>query len=120
MYRPVKGVPGEIINAQNEGLQGDIYVQKGEYAAAIDHFRRAVDVSENILTAPLYLKKLGLALEATGDYAGALVAYKRVADDFASTVEGRDIAKYVAAAQQRVGGAAPVAEVEVVEETPAE
>jgi tetratricopeptide (TPR) repeat protein len=100
-YRAVRGTPGELINAQNEGLKGDIYVQKGEYATAVTHFRKAVDASGNSLTAPAYLKKLGLALEATEDYAGAVVAYQRIADDYASSIEARDIAGYVAAAKQK-------------------
>lgn len=101
-YRATKGVPNEIINAQNEGLKGDIYVQKGEYATAVTHFRKAVDVSDNSLTAPAYLKKLGLALEATGDYAGAVAAYRRVADEFPMSLEGRDIEKYASAAEQKM------------------
>jgi tetratricopeptide (TPR) repeat protein len=101
-YRAVRGVPGEIINAQNEGLKGDIYVQKGEYATAVTHFRKAVDASENALTAPAYLKKLGLALEATEDYAGAAAAYQRIADDYATSIEARDIAGYVTSAQQKI------------------
>ena len=34
-YKPAKGIPAEIVNAQNIGLQGDIAVEKGDYAAAI-------------------------------------------------------------------------------------
>ena len=101
-YRAVKGAPGEIITAQNEGLKGDIYVQKGDYAAAAEHFRKAVDASKNSLTAPMYLKKLGLVFEQTGDWAGAVAAYERIADDYASSTEARDIAGYVAAAKQHL------------------
>ncbi|MDR2890448.1 MAG: tetratricopeptide repeat protein [Alistipes sp.] len=101
-YKAVKGVPGGIINAQNEGLRGDIYVQKGEYATAIDHFRRAVEASDNSLSTPTYLKKLGLALEATGDYAAASVAYRRVKDEFPMSLEGRDIEKFASAAEQKI------------------
>jgi tetratricopeptide (TPR) repeat protein len=101
-YRASRGVPNEIINAQNEGLKGDIYVQKGDYATAVGHFRSAVDVSDNSLTAPLYLKKLGIALEATGDYAGAVAAYRRISDNFPTSLEARDIEKYASAAEQRM------------------
>ncbi|MDR1671134.1 MAG: tetratricopeptide repeat protein [Alistipes sp.] len=100
-YRAVRGVPGQVINAQNEGLKGDVYVQKGDHAAAVTHFRRAVDAADNILTTPLYLKKLGLALEATGDYSAATAAYRRVADDYPSSLEARDIEKFASAAEQK-------------------
>ncbi len=101
-YRAAKGVTGEVINAENEGLKGDIYVQKGDYAAAAGHFRAAVDAADNILTTPMYLKKLGLALEAAGDYAGAVAAYKRVTDRYPSSLEARDIEKLAAAAEQKM------------------
>ncbi len=101
-YRAAKGVTGEVINAENEGLKGDIYVQKGDYAAAVGHFRAAVDAADNILTTPMYLKKLGLALEATGDYAAAVAAYKRVTDNYPSSLEARDIEKLAAAAEQKL------------------
>jgi tetratricopeptide (TPR) repeat protein len=101
-YRAVKGVPGALVNAENEGLKGDVYVQKGDYAAAVGHFRKAVSAADNILTTPMYLKKLGLALEATGDYAAAVEAYKRVSEDYSTSYEARDIDKFVAAAEQKL------------------
>ncbi len=101
-YKPTKGSPNTIINAQNEGLKGDIYVQKGDYATAINHFRKAVDASDNVLTTPIYLKKLGLALEATGDYAAAVKEYRRVADDYPTSLEARDIERFAAAAEQKL------------------
>ena len=101
-YRAVRGVTGAIVNAENEGLKGDVYVQKGDYATAAGHFRKAADVDDNILTTPMYLKKLGLALEAAGDYAGAVAAYKQVSDKYPASLEARDIDKFSAAAEQKL------------------
>ena len=100
-YRAVSGVSGEIVNAENEGLKGDVYVQKGDYAAAASHFNKAVAATDNILTTPMYLKKLGLALEAAGDYAGAIAAYKRVSDEYSTSFEASDIRKLISAAEQK-------------------
>jgi tetratricopeptide (TPR) repeat protein len=101
-YRAVRGVAGSVVNAQNEGLKGDVYVQKGDNVAAVKHFRNAVDAADNILTTPLYLKKLGLALEATGDYAGAVAAYRSVTEKYPSSLEARDIEKLASAAEQKL------------------
>lgn len=101
-YRATRGVPGAVVNAENEGLKGDVYVQKGDYAAAAGHFRKAVSAADNILTTPMYLKKLGLALEAAGDYTGAVAAYKQVSDKYPSSLEARDIEKFAAAAEQKL------------------
>lgn len=101
-YRATRGVPNTIVNAQNEGLQGDIHVQKGDFETAVRHYNRAVDAAGNILTTPTYLKKLGLAYESLNDYASAVAAYRRIADDYPSSLEARDIEKFASAAQQRM------------------
>jgi tetratricopeptide (TPR) repeat protein len=101
-YKATKGVPNALINAQNEGLKGDIYVDKDDIATAITHYLRAIDASDNVLTAPIYLKKLGMAYEATGNYAEAVKAYRRVADDYPASMEARDIEKYASAAEQKL------------------
>ena len=73
-YKPAKGIPAEIVNAQNIGLQGDIAVEKGDYAAAIKLFEKAAKVSDNNLTAPMYLRKAALASQCHGQQrAGARI-----------------------------------------------
>jgi tetratricopeptide (TPR) repeat protein len=101
-YKATKGAPNGLVNAQNEGLKGDIYVDKDDLASAVTHYRRAVEVSDNALTAPTYLKKMGLVLEAQGNYAEAVKAYRRIADDYSTSLEARDIEKYVSAAEQKL------------------
>lgn len=101
-YKATKGIPNGIVNAQNEGLKGDAYVQKGDVQSAIEHYRKAVKASDNVLTAPIYLKKLGLAYEAAGNYAEAVKSYRRVADDYPTSLEARDIEKFAAAAEQKL------------------
>ena len=41
-YSPVKGLPGALVNAQNYGLQGDVAVERQDYAKAVDFYRKAV------------------------------------------------------------------------------
>ncbi len=100
-YNPTKGVPNALINAQNVGLRGDAHVQKGEYEKAVGCFKDAAGYT-NSLTTPVYLKKLGLAMEQTGDLAGALEAYQRISVDYASSLEARDIEKYISGVKQRL------------------
>ena len=56
-YSPVKGLPGALVNAQNYGLQGDVAVERQDYAKAVDFYRKAVKAADNNLTAPMYLRK---------------------------------------------------------------
>lgn len=98
-YKPTKGAAAEIINAQNLGLQGDIYVEKGDLKKGAEFYNKAVGASNNSLTAPYYLKKLGGIYEAQGDKAGALKAYRTILDSYAQSLEARDIEKYIGTIQ---------------------
>lgn len=94
-YDATSGAPAEIINAQNLGLQGDILADGGDLQKAANLYRKAVEVSDNSLTAPCYLKKLGLVEEALGNTTAALAAYQRIADEFGTSLEARDIDLYI-------------------------
>lgn len=100
-YSEVKGAPGALINAQNFGLQGDINVQKGDYAKATKLFEKAVSASDNSFTAPYYLKKLGLVYQKLGDGTAAVAAFQRIADEFPSSMEARDIEKFIGQQEQK-------------------
>lgn len=100
-YKATKGAPNAVINAQNIGLQGDIYSQKGEYQKAADMYQKAANVSDNSLTAPYYLYKLGLAYGKLGKSTEAKAAFERITDEYPSSMEGRDIQKYISAEEQK-------------------
>ena len=88
--------------AQNCGLQGDAYAQLENYAEAVRMYEKAVDASDNSLSAPYYLKKAGGVYEKLGDYAKALAAYERISDDYPASMEARDIQKYIGRIQQQM------------------
>lgn len=98
-YKAVSGVPGGIVNAENLGLQGDIWVGKGDNAKAADLFARAAKAGNDELTTPLYLKKQGLALAAAGRGEEAIAAYQRILDDYPASIEAQDVEKYIGAAE---------------------
>lgn len=99
-YKSTKGIPNAVINAQSYGLQGDIMCDEQNYEGAVAMYKKAVSESDNSLTAPMYLKKMGLAYEALGNYAEALAAYKTIEDKYPTSMEGRDITKYIGAVEQ--------------------
>lgn len=99
-FRTVSGIPGGLITAQNYGLQGDANAQLKNYKEAVSLYEKAVAASENTLTAPFYLKKAGLVYEALGNPAKALEIYRRISIDYATSLEARDIQKYIGAAEQ--------------------
>ncbi len=94
-YRPVSGIPGAIVNAQNLGLQGDVAVEQQDYARALKFYDKAVRASDNPLTAPLYLRKAGLAAKAAGDEALSTAYYQRILDTYPATAEAREAEKLI-------------------------
>ncbi|MCD8073339.1 MAG: tetratricopeptide repeat protein, partial [Alistipes sp.] len=100
-YKTTKGVPNEMINAQNFGLQGDIHVQRGEYEKAADMYSKAVAAGDNSLTTPYYLKKLSTVYDKLGRSGDALKALERILDQYPMSVEGRDIEKFIGTQEQK-------------------
>ena len=94
-------VPSALLAAQNYGLRGDVYVQMGDYAEAAKSYAQAVATSSDPLTAPYYLKKAGEVYEKLGDNAKALAAYEAVEVDYPTSMEARDIQKYIGRIQQQ-------------------
>ncbi len=95
-YSPVKGLPGEIVNAQNLGLQGDIAVEQENYEEAVKLFAKAVKASDNIYTTPLYLRKQGLALKALGRNAEATAAFEAILANYPASMDAREAEKLIA------------------------
>ncbi|MBP3497880.1 MAG: hypothetical protein J6K33_08615 [Alistipes sp.] len=92
-YDAVDELAGEVVNAQNLGLRGDIAVEKGEYEAAVALYKKAVAASKNIYTAPLYLYKQILAYAALGNKAEAQKCFETLQANYPMAVEVRDAEK---------------------------
>ena len=92
-YSAVKGIPGQIINAQNLGLQGDVAVEQQDYARAAKYFRQAAKASDNNLTAPLYLYKAALAEQAQGHATEAAKLLEEILASYPMSMEAREAEK---------------------------
>ena len=99
-FSPVKGLPGALVNAQNYGLQGDVAVEQGDYAAAVKFYEKAIAAADNNMTAPLYLRKAGLAEKAHGNNAGAAAYFQRILDTYPSSMEAREAEKLLGSINQ--------------------
>ena len=92
-YHPVKGIPGAIVNAQNLGLQGDVAVEQQDYARALKFYDKAVKASDNQMTAPLYLRKAGLAEQAQGNNEKAAAFYEQILTSYPASTDAREAEK---------------------------
>lgn len=92
-YSAVDGLPGEVLNAQNLGLRGDVAVEKGDLKGAAALFGKAAKASNNNYTAPLYLYKKALALVALNDKAGVQECYDTLKAKYPQATETRETEK---------------------------
>ena len=92
-FNKVKGIPGEIVNAMAAGLKGDIAVEKGDNAAAAAAFEAAAKLSDNMYTAPLYLRKAAQAYTAAGNEAKAQECLDIVLDKYPASAEANEALK---------------------------
>lgn len=92
-FSNVKGIPGEIVNAMAAGLKGDIAVEKGDNAAAAAAFEAAANISDNLYTTPLYLRKAAQAYFAIGDEAKAQHCLDIILDKYAASPEAGNALK---------------------------
>jgi len=85
------------------GAIGDAHMELGQTDEAISYYQQAADENKNNFTAPLFLKKAGLAYEEKGNYADAVKIYERIKIDFPETDQGKEIDKYIAHAKALIG-----------------
>lgn len=84
----------QIISLQAKALIGDAYVELGQLDKAISSYKSAM-TSENTLTTPFVLLKLGLVYEMQKNNTEALNCYKRIKTEFPASQEYREIEKYI-------------------------
>ncbi len=94
-FSAVKGLPGAIINAQNLGLQGDIAVDQQDYAKAMKFYEKAIKAADNNMTAPMFLRKAGLAAQAAGNAEQATAYFEEIITSYPASMEARDAEKFI-------------------------
>lgn len=100
-FASVDGAMGVIITAQNYGLTGDAYVELGDLENGLKMYEKAVATSDNIDTAPTYLKKAALVNENLGNSAAAVEQYNKIKFGYPTSFLARDIDRYIALAEQK-------------------
>jgi tetratricopeptide (TPR) repeat protein len=81
------------------GAIGDAYMELGAVEEAVSQYEKAAKNKPNDFTTPYYLFKAGLAYEDLGDYNSALNVYNTIKTEYLTSIEGREIDKYLARAK---------------------
>jgi TolA-binding protein len=92
----------QVTSALKLGAIGDAYMELNDMDEAISYYEKASKENANNFTSPIFLMKLGIALEMKGNYDDAAEVYKRIKKDYPTTTEGQQADKYLARAEARV------------------
>lgn len=79
-----------------EGAKGDAYLELGETNKALAAYKKAFKSTENELTSPVYMMKAANLMESEGQLSDALKLYQDIKENYPSSAEGRNVAKYIA------------------------
>lgn len=93
----------DLVGPLATGLQGDAYVELNDIEKGASLYIKAAGQSKNRLTAPIFLKKAGIAFEELKSYDDALRAYEKIKTDYLESNEAQDIDKYIARATAAKG-----------------
>jgi tetratricopeptide (TPR) repeat protein len=89
----------QIVGPQATGAIGDAYMELGKTDDAITYYLKAAEQNTNNFTTPIFLKKAAMANEEKANYADAIKLYERIKNEFAETIEGKDMEKYISRAK---------------------
>jgi len=93
---------GEILGAVALGAIGDAHMELEDVDEALSFYEKAATASENNFTSPVYLQKAGFAAEKVGSYDKAIDYYTQIEEDYPTSTEGRNAAKYIARAEANI------------------
>ncbi|HYQ59333.1 MAG TPA: tetratricopeptide repeat protein [Draconibacterium sp.] len=79
-----------------EGAKGDAYLELGETDTALKHYKKAYTLSDNELTAPVYMMKAANLLESMDELEDALALYEDIKAEYPQSAEGTNADSYIA------------------------
>lgn len=88
-----------LVQARAYALLGDANLEQNKYQEAADYYSKAANHNANEQFTPGYLMKEATARELAKDYAGAVTAYERVVNEYASSFEANEARQYKARAE---------------------
>lgn len=86
---------GSVMSTLKNGMLGDVYAELNDLEKAKSFYDKAANGTENEFLTPVYLKKLGVLLQKSGDKEGALKAFKTIKEKYPDSPDGTGIDKFI-------------------------
>jgi tetratricopeptide (TPR) repeat protein len=88
-----------ILSTIAKGGIGDAFAQLNQPENALEYYEKAIAVSDNEFTAPMYLFKAGNIALDLGENEKALKYFKRIKDEFSASTEATNIDVFIGKAE---------------------
>ena len=88
-----------MLSAIAKGGIGDAFAQLNQPKNALEYYEKAISVSDNDFTAPMYLFKAGNIAMDLGENSKALKYFKRIKEEFPSSSEATNIDEFIGKAE---------------------
>ncbi|MCG6190977.1 tetratricopeptide repeat protein [Maribellus maritimus] len=79
-----------------EGAKGDAFLELGEMDNALKQYKKAISLSDNELTTPVYMMKAAKLLESMDELEDALSMYEDIKEKYPQSTEGTNVDRYIA------------------------
>jgi tetratricopeptide (TPR) repeat protein len=86
-----------------EGAKGDAYLELGDNEKALKQYNKAIALSNNELTAPIYMMKAANMLESLDKLKEALSMYESIKTKYPNSEEGANVDRYIARIKIKLG-----------------
>jgi len=88
-----------MLGAIAKGGIGDAFAQLNQPENALEYYEKAIAVSDNEFTAPMYLFKAGNIALTLGENAKALKYFERIKNEFSASTEAANIDEFIGKAE---------------------
>lgn len=97
-YYKASSPDDDVLSVMAVGNQGDVLVELGRTAEALERFVKAADMRKSDHTTPMFLMKAGVLYRQQGDWKNAAKVYGRVVKDYPTSPDNATAKKYAAEA----------------------
>ena len=93
----------QVIGPLAKGALGDAYVETNDIQKGIGCYIEAAEKGKNEFISHYFYMKAAMGYTELSDFQNALKMYKKIKDEYPRSNEGRDIERYIAFAEGKIG-----------------
>lgn len=95
-------VKDDMLDPLRHGALADCHLELGDTTKAVSEYERAASWTQNEMTTPVFLQKLGLLHEVRGAWSDAAHCYRLIRDEYPNSRQAREVEQAIARVEQHL------------------